>query len=188
MTEAHLRNLSKMVVPILLVGESSDFEGASTGTRPIDRPLVMRCLDLGATDVIIRPMQSKCMMNLLVHAHRVKRDAAREQQAIMELRRGRKRSWVGVNEERPFAYLREAMVSSLMKGICRLSVDEDDRIANVSIAVSSERQAAITAAIGQWHFCAHDFTDDELLVAAMFMFKHALSMPELEHWRIPAGE
>lgn len=189
MTEAHLRNLSKMVVPILLIGQStSALEGESVGIRPVDRRLVIRCLDMGATDVIIRPMHAKCMMGLEVHAHRAKKDAAREQQAILELRRGRKRSWVGVNEERPFAYLREAMVSGLMKGICRLSMGEDDRISNVSIAVSSERQAAIAAAIGKWHFCAHDFTDDELLVAAMYMFKHALTMPELERWRIPAGE
>ncbi|CRK19070.1 hypothetical protein BN1723_017742, partial [Verticillium longisporum] len=78
------------------------------------------------------------------------------------------------------------MVSGLMKGICRLPTDDDDKIANVSIAVSTERQAAIATAIGSWHFCAHDFSDDELLLAAMVMFKHALSMPQLERWRIPA--
>ncbi|CRK32628.1 hypothetical protein BN1708_016121, partial [Verticillium longisporum] len=75
-----------------------------------------------------------------------------------------------------------------MKGICRLPTDDDDKIANVSIAVSTERQAAIATAIGSWHFCAHDFSDDELLLAAMVMFKHALSMPQLERWRIPAGD
>jgi hypothetical protein len=189
MTEAHLRNLSKLVVPILLVGQSgNDQQLDATGSRPFDRRFVLRCLDRGAGDVIIRPMQAKCMMSLEVHAHRVKKDAAREQQTILELRRGRKRSWVGVNEEKPFAYLREAMVSDLMKHICRLSMGEDDRITNAGFAVSRERRAAVAVAIGKWHFCAHDFTDDELLVAALYMFQHALSMPELERWRIPAGE
>ncbi|KAM0507739.1 3',5'-cyclic-nucleotide phosphodiesterase [Verticillium nonalfalfae] len=196
MTEAHLRSLSKLVVPILLIGQAIVNRGSSpqdagsylAGVRPVDRRLVMRCLDLGAADVILRPMHAKCVMSLEIHAHRVRKDAAKEQRAILEVRRGRKRSWVGVNEERPFAYLREAMVSSLMKGICRLPTDDDDKIANVSIAVSTERQAAIATAIGSWHFCAHDFSDDELLVAAMVMFKHALSMPQLERWRIPADQ
>ncbi|CRK30445.1 hypothetical protein BN1708_000961, partial [Verticillium longisporum] len=196
MTEAHLRSLSKLVVPILLIGQAIVNRGSSpqdagsylAGVRPVDRRLVMRCLDLGAADVILRPMHAKCVMSLEIHAHRVRKDAAKEQQAILEVRRGRKRSWVGVNEERPFAYLREAMVSSLMKGICRLPTDDDDKIANVSIAVSTERQAAIATAIGSWHFCAHDFSDDELLLAAMVMFKHALSMPQLERWRIPADQ
>lgn len=189
MTEAHLRNLSKLVVPILLVGQSgNDQQLDATGSRPFDRRFVLRCLDRGAGDVIIRPMQAKCMMSLEVHAHRVKKDAAREQQTILELRRGRKRSWVGVNEEKPFAYLREAMVSDLMKHICRLSMGEDDRITNAGFAVSRERRAAVAVAIGKWHFCAHDFTDDELLVAALYMFQHALSMPELERWRIPADQ
>jgi hypothetical protein len=105
----------------------------------------------------------------------------------MEIRRGRKRSWVGVNEQKPFAYLREAMVSGLMNGICRLS-PEEDQITSSHIAVSTERQSAIAAAVGQWHFCAHSFTDDELLVAALVMFRHALSMDELEHWRLHTGK
>jgi hypothetical protein len=33
------------------------------------------------------------------------------------IREERKRSWVGVEEEKPYAYLREQMVSSLMEGI-----------------------------------------------------------------------
>ncbi|KAK2679619.1 hypothetical protein RAB80_004800 [Fusarium oxysporum f. sp. vasinfectum] len=96
------------------------------------------------------------------------------------------RGW-GVNEEKPFAYLREAMVSGLMKGICRLGTS-DDQINNAHVAVSSERQSAIAEAIGSWRFCAHSFTDDELLVAAMDMFRHALAMPELERWRIHADQ
>lgn len=194
MTEAHLRNLSKMVVPILLIGHSSletdptlDGSDDLTAVRPVNRRLVLRCLDLGAADVIVRPIHSKCIMSLEIHAHRARRDADRERQAILEIRRGRKRSWVGVSDEKPFAYLREAMVSGLMKGICRLQNGDDEKIANVSLGVSSERQAAIAAAIGHWHFSAHDFSDDELLVAAMMMFKHTLSMPELDRWRIPAG-
>lgn len=42
-------------------------------------------------------------------------------------------------------------------------------------------------ALGTWAFSAHDYTDDELLYAALVMLKHALQMPELDKWRIPEG-
>lgn len=199
MTESHLRSLSKLIVPIPIVSFSPTEDGSATipasddakpkSSASVDRRLIIRCLDLGAVDVIISPLHLKCITSLEIHAYRAHKDAAREQQEMLEVRRGRKRSWVGVNEEKPFSYLREAMVSGLMRGICRSGADsDDDRISNVSIAVSTDRQAAVAAAVGQWHFCAHSFTDDELLVAAMVMFKHALTMPELDRWRIPTGE
>lgn len=43
-------------------------------------------------------------------------------------------------------------------------------------------------AISSWAFCAHDYCEVELVHAAYLMFQHALSMPELEQWRIPAGK
>lgn len=201
-TEAHLRGLSKLIVPIPMISfpesAASSPDGPMTdgalepfkthvASLAVRRQLIRRCLDLGAVDVILSPLSSKCITTLEICAYRAHRDAVREQQALLEVRSGRKRSWVGVSEEQPFAYLREAMVSGLMKGICRLTSDED-LIAGAHISVSSERQAVISEAVGSWQFCAHSFSDDELLVAAMFIFKHALSMPELEPWRIPAGE
>lgn len=196
-TEAHLRNLSKLVVPIPVISNAlptlgSDVPAASAPSpseRPVvDLALMKRCIDLGAADVIVSPINSKCMTSVGVQAYKAHREAARDQQALLEVRRGRKRSWVGVHEEKPFAYLRESMVSNLMKGICRLGGDVDEKIGNFKLAVPAERQSAIAGAIGNWHFCAHDFTDDELLVAAMLIFKHALNMPALEKWRIPTGK
>ncbi|KAH7329232.1 hypothetical protein B0I35DRAFT_39696 [Stachybotrys elegans] len=197
-TEARMRSMSKLVVPVPLIRSqaSSSMRAkqqmtdgavepftAPLGTLDAHRRLVRRCLDLGAVDVIISPLDSNCITALEICAYKAHRDASREQQDLMEIRRGRKRSWVGVNEEKPFAYLREAMVSNLMNGICRLS-PEEEQITSFHIAVSTERQNAIAAAVGKWHFDAHSFTDDELLVAAMAMFKHALAMPELEAWRL----
>lgn len=201
-TEAHLRSMSKLVVPVPILrhpeAEHSPLNGQMTDgavepmLMPFDpltanRQLVKRCLDLGAVDIITNPLSSNCIATLEICAYRAHRDAAREQQALREIRQGRKRSWVGVNEEKPFAYLREAMVSGLMSGICRMS-SNDDQIHNAHIAVSSDRQTAIAEAVGSWRFCAHSFTDDELLVAAMGMFRHALAMPDLERWRIPADQ
>ena len=106
----------------------------------------------------------------------------------MEIKRGRKRSWVGVNsDERPYAYLREAMVSGLMDGICKLGEDTTP-LRVVGITVALDRRHKISEAIGSWNFCAHEFSDDELLHAALLMLQHALTMPELERWRISTGK
>ena len=43
-------------------------------------------------------------------------------------------------------------------------------------------------AIAQWNFSAHAFSDDELVHAAFLMLQHALDMPELENYRLPAGK
>lgn len=202
-TEAHLRNMTKLIVPIPMISNSSNEQGSAVGQRMTDgtyehatapsdalatnRDIIRKCVDLGAVDVIVSPLNSRCIATLEICAYRAHRDAAREQQALLGIKRGRQRSWVGINEEKPFAYLREAMVSGLMKGICRLGPD-DDPIASVHVAVSTQRQAEIGTAIGDWHFSAHAYTDDELVVAAMLIFKHALTMPALERWRIPTEQ
>jgi hypothetical protein len=207
-SESYMRNLSKLVlaVPLIIIppelstddndtaaeADCEDYNGVllscnSETRRARNRRLLRRCLDLGATDVMSSPMNAKCITNLEVHAYRAYRDAAREQKSMLEVRKGRKRSWVGIHEEKPFSYLREAMVAGLMNGICRIGDGLDDRLSNARVYVSPERQAEVAAAVGQWHFCAHDFSEDELIVAAAVMFRHALAMPELEQWRIPPG-
>ena len=206
-SESYVRNLSKLVIPVPLVvfpeaghrpqdtdGPSDDVANrklhptALGAARTNTRRMVRKCLDLGATDIMESPMNGKCLTNLEVHAYRAHRDAGREQKALLEVRRGRKRSWVGISEGKPFAYLREAMVSNLMNGICRVQNEKDDGIGNVTISIPRESHQRIVEAIGQWHFCAHAFSDDDLIMAAAYMFNHALDMPELEKWRIPAGE
>lgn len=202
-TEAHLRNMTKLIVPIPIISQSSREAVSAVSQRMTDgtlehsltpfgglsanRDMIRKCLDLGAVDVIVSPLNSKCIATLEICAYKAHRDAAREQQVLLGIKRGRQRSWVGVNEEKPFAYLREAMVSGLMKGICRLA-PEDDPIGSVHVAVSSQRQAEIAVAVSEWHFSAHAYTDDELVVAAMLIFKHALTMSALERWRIPTGQ
>ncbi|KAK1751784.1 3',5'-cyclic-nucleotide phosphodiesterase regA [Echria macrotheca] len=208
-SESYVRNMSKLIVPVPVitfppadtpaaVQGSSDLReeiananlhpGSSDNRRDANRRMLKKCLDLGATDVMASPMNGKCITNLEVHAYRARRQAARDQNALLELRRGRKRSWVGISDEKPYAYLREAMVSNLMNGICRVGGEQDDLIATVRISIPAEKQVEIADAVGKWHFCAHSFTDDELIQAAAVMFKHALAMPELEKWRLPADQ
>jgi hypothetical protein len=53
--------------------------------------------------------------------------------------------------------------------------------------LSHDRRAVVEEALGTWAFSAHDYTDDELLYAALVMLQHALQMCELDKWRIPEG-
>ena len=55
------------------------------------------------------------------------------------------------------------------------------------ITIEPTRRALIVQAVSSWSFSAHKFSDDELLIAAMIIFEHALMMPELEKWRINTG-
>ena len=45
----------------------------------------------------------------------------------------------------------------------------------------------MSKAIGSWDFSAHEFSEDDLVHIAFLMLQHALAMPELEKWRLPAG-
>lgn len=216
-SESHMRRLNRLAVPVPVVAfptpdrpDSPDGIDSAAGADLVDGPcdaiahrklhvrssrqqrianrrMLQKCLDLGATDVMASPMNVKCITNLEVHAYRAHREAARESKSMLEVKRGRKRSWVGLSEEKPYSYLREAMVSNLMKGICCIDGETDDPVANVKISVLAERQRTVADAVGKWHFSAHDLSDDELIVASAVMFKHALSVPELERWRIPTG-
>lgn len=55
---------------------------------------------------------------MAVHAYRTYKEVSREAASFVLQKRNRKLSWVGIDEERPYAYLREVMVSGLMNGIC----------------------------------------------------------------------
>ena len=69
-------------------------------------------------DVLTSPISRDSAQGLAVHAYRVFKEVSREETAFQAGRRSRKLSWVGVEDTKPYAYLREAMVSSLMNGIC----------------------------------------------------------------------
>ncbi|RMZ80977.1 hypothetical protein DV738_g2380, partial [Chaetothyriales sp. CBS 135597] len=149
----------------------------------IDPQMMLQCLDAGALDVVKSPLDKAGIMGLTVHAYRIYKNAKKQQSAFMAVsHRARKQSWVGVEEEQPYAYLREAMVKKLLKGICEpQTVIEDYQ--HRDIHVEAERKAAIAQAIGQWGFDGHQFNEDELVYAAVYILKHAVSIPECAPWR-----
>lgn len=83
---------------------------------PIDSQMMLHCLDAGALDVIPSPLNNERIMGLTVHAYRIYKLAKKEQSAFLAsasnfiaAAKKRKQSWVGIEEEKPYAYLREAM-------------------------------------------------------------------------------
>lgn len=47
---------------------------------------------------------------------------------------------------------------------------------------------SLATAIGTWGFSAHEYSEEQLVEAAFLMLNHALAVPELEKWRLPAGK
>lgn len=68
-----------------------------------------RCLDAGAVDVICQPLEQLRVRGLMVHAYRARRAAQKEMSRFMSVKKSRKQSWVGLHNEKPYAYLREVM-------------------------------------------------------------------------------
>ncbi len=211
-SEIQYQSLSRLVVPVAVVsspeqnslsitarGRTNSRAESQLGytslpakkrgglVTPLDQTRTVKYLDVGAVDVLTSPLLKERLPSLAIHAYRAHKDASKEHRALLEMKRGRKRSWVGVDDQKPYAYLREAMVSGLMDGICKLGGD-DEPVAHIRISIALNRREMIAAAVGSWHFSAHDFTDDELLHAALLMLQHALAMPELEKWRISTGK
>ncbi|CAD0090811.1 unnamed protein product [Aureobasidium mustum] len=174
-SEIQQRVRSRLVIPIAVLAGKTDLLAEPTR--------MSRFLDAGAIDVLPSPIGLDRVQGLAVHAYRTYKEVTREAASFVLEKRNRKLSWVGIDEERPYAYLREVMVSGLMNGICNPdSVGEC--IDPSELKLSDERKALVEQAVGTWAFSAHDFDSDELLYAALTMLQHALQMPELEKWRI----
>jgi hypothetical protein len=168
-----------------------------------DTVRLARYLDAGAVDVLMSPVSKDSAHGLVIHAYRMHKEVTREEASFLATKRNRKLSWVGTNDAKPYAYLREAMVSNLMSGICNPEAVGDSLDSRYPLPpacapppahlssdlyIAPERKEVVAKMIGLWSFSAHDFTDDELLYGALLMLKHALRMPELEPWGMTDGE
>lgn len=118
-----------LVVPIAILRAAGSNAPSDRPTEPTSEPQaknpvtlehkqIARCLDAGAVDILLTPLDPARIQGLVVHAYRTRRSAQKEMSRFLAHKKLRKLSWVGVHDEQPYAYLREAMVSKLMKGIC----------------------------------------------------------------------
>lgn len=196
-SEISSRNFSKLVIPVVMLSGLGNTEPTSTAPFPspggfssypiADAIRLTRYLDAGAVDVLTSPMSKDRMPSLVIHAYRLQKEFTREEASFLTTKRNRKLSWVGVDDTKPYAYLREAMVSNLMTGICNPET-VGDSLDSTDFHLDHDRKAFVESAVGTWAFSAHDFTDDELLYGALVMLKHALQMQELEKWVITEDE
>ena len=217
-SEISTSSLSKLVVPVAMIYDKGSEHPTShifTSNRP-SRPSsggflvsgstsssprravrtsalsehqqMLRCVDTGAVDVLTSPLQEERLRGLTVHAYRAHKEALNERTRFLAQKKVRKRSWLGNNDDKPYAYLREAMVSGLMKGIC----NPDEELHPIDLkklpSLESSKEEALSRALGSWAFSGHDYSEDELIHAAFLMLQHALTIPELEKWRLSAAE
>ena len=68
-----------------------------------------RYIDLGAVEVLPSPLPKDRLTSLVAHAYRAHNESLREHADHLRKRKARKLSWLGNNDERPYAYLREKM-------------------------------------------------------------------------------
>ncbi|KAL2823174.1 hypothetical protein BDW59DRAFT_100000 [Aspergillus cavernicola] len=191
--DIHVQDAPNLVIPVaILRPPPRDLTSAS-----IDQPQdpayipppqhISKCLDAGAVDVLPTPLDRVRVQSLVIHAYRTRKMALREHSRFLSRRKLRKHSWVGVHDEQPYSYLREAMVSKLMKGICNPE-DVVDELHDGDFHVSEEREEYVRQRLGQWNFTAHEFSDDELVFVAYEILQHAFIVPELEEWQLTPGE
>jgi 3',5'-cyclic-nucleotide phosphodiesterase len=188
-----------LVIPIAVLrlpslDASIDYAGTgptsspqSQGPLTVEHKQIARCLDAGSVDVLTTPLDRARVQGLVVHAYRTRKTAQREMSRFLARRKQRKLSWVGVHDEQPYSYLREAMVSKLMKGICNPE-EIIHEFQEVEISVDPAREPFIKEQVGSWNFSAHAFTEDELVLCACEMIQHAFTMPGLDHWRLTPDE
>ncbi|KAF2867266.1 hypothetical protein BDV95DRAFT_503420 [Massariosphaeria phaeospora] len=194
-SEISSRNFSKLVVPVVILSGLDREWASSTLPSPgvhrsqvlTDTVRLVRYLDAGAVDVLSSPLSKDGVHSLAIHAYHVHKEVSREESGFLTAKKNRKLSWVGVSDAKPYAYLREAMVSSLMGHICNPD-EAADSLDSTDIYLSPDRREVVAKAIGSWTFSAHDYTDDELLYAALLMLKHALQMPAVYEWGLPDDE
>lgn len=161
---------------------------SAEGVGSVNGQSILRCLESGAVDVLESPLHEARLHGLIIRATRCHKDALREQALAHEKKRTRKLSWLGASEDRPYAYLREKMVSDLMTGIC--NPDEHFHLGSSKNPpdLEPEREQQLRQALGSWSFWGHDYTEDELIHAAKFMLVHTLRLPGLERWQTSADK
>jgi 3',5'-cyclic-nucleotide phosphodiesterase len=80
-----------------------------TRSAPVAPKRMMKCLNAGAVDVITSPLDKARISGLIAHVYRAHKESLKDQAAFLATMRQRKRSWVGMENDVPYAYLRESM-------------------------------------------------------------------------------
>lgn len=91
------------------ISTASNHRETNTSSAMVTPQQVMHCMDAGALDVLLSPLQPNRLDSLVTLGYRAHKEASRDRAALIAKARLRKRSWVGFEDKRPYAYLREEM-------------------------------------------------------------------------------
>lgn len=120
--------LSSLIVLLAFIELSADAPDADHGQSPSkEKPLVpqemLRCMDDGAVDVFFSPLTLDRIRSIASHAYRVRLEKSKQKALYQEGKKARKRSWVGMDDRKPYAYLREEMyVMLISKGVPSMNI------------------------------------------------------------------
>ena len=78
-------------------------------SAPVDLTRMMNCLEIGAADVLTSPLHESRVNALIAHAYRAHKRYSKNQAEFLATMRLKKQSWVGLDREAPYSYLRESM-------------------------------------------------------------------------------
>lgn len=91
------------------ISTPSNHGETNTSSAMVTPQQVVHCMDAGALDVLLSPLQPHRLDSLVTLGYRAHKEASRDRAALLATARLRKRSWVGFEDKRPYAYLREEM-------------------------------------------------------------------------------
>lgn len=116
-SDIQLQGTPSLIIPVAVLRSASSSGSPTENAAELqhhnhllpDPQLISKCLDAGAGDVLTTPLEKARVQGLTVLAYRTLKTAQRQQSRFLGRRKSRKHSWVGVHNEQPYAYLREAM-------------------------------------------------------------------------------
>ena len=107
------KHFSKLIVPIAVVEPDRLVEVLDSNHLKMPNGLssvhAIKCIETGASDVISSPIDADRLRAMSTLAYRAHIEGTKARPKFLELKKSRKLSWVGVDEEKPYAYLREVM-------------------------------------------------------------------------------
>ena len=108
---------STLIIPVAFIQSLEDLvhpdpKEPSVNDQPLLPPELLRCFDDGAADVIFGPLSFDRIRSIASQVYRFRKDRSRKRASSQEARKSRKRSWVGFDDRKPYAYLREEMYAS----------------------------------------------------------------------------
>ena len=100
--------------------KSSTTNDKSTSAKQLlaEPQTLTKYIDIGAVEVLPSPLPTDRLTSLVSHAHRAHKESLTERGEQVRRRKARKLSWLGNNDERPYAYLREKMFVRISWQFC----------------------------------------------------------------------